>query len=111
MTKFVMTQWRTVRVRSLNFMPCSFSSYMKRLWRMSWQDTSIWSWERENYRYLISCVHMKVTMSGERLGNVVVSLSLLKAASLRHPSKATLLRHLLVPMASPRTQVMPALGK
>eukprot|EP00985_Skeletonema_marinoi_P031246 scaffold37242_cov131-Skeletonema_marinoi.AAC.1 len=24
------------------------SLYMKRLWRMSWQHTSIWSWERRN---------------------------------------------------------------
>jgi hypothetical protein len=48
---------------------------------------------------------MKGTMSGERLGNVVVYLSLLKGALLRPPLKATLLRRVLLPMASSRTQV------
>ncbi len=77
---------------------------------MSWQHTSIWSWERGSNHCLTSCLHLKGIMNGEHLGNVPVYLSLSKAALLLpHLSKATLVRHLLLPMAS-STQIT-AIGK
>jgi len=101
MTRFIMTHGHYSACFTYSILRFFFSSYTKRLWRMSWQHTSIWSWERGSNHCLTSCLHMKGIMSGERLGNVPVYLSLSKAALLLpHLSKVTLLRHLLLPMAS-----------
>jgi len=79
---------------SLNTVTCSLtlSLYTKRLWRMSWQHTSIWSWERWSSQLNTSWLRTRGTMSGERLENVIVYLSLSKAALVQHLSKATFLR-------------------
>ena len=60
---------------SLNTVTCSFSLYMKRLWRMSWQHTSIWSWERWSSQWNTSYLRTRGIMSGERLGSVIIYLS------------------------------------
>ena len=79
---------------SLNTVTCSLtlSLYTKRLWRMSWQHTSTWSWERWSSQLNTSWLRTIGTMSGERLENVIVYLSLSKAALVQHLSKATFLR-------------------
>ena len=69
---------------SLNTLTCSFSLYMKRLWRMSWQHTSIWSWERRNNQLNTSWLRTRGIMSGERLGNVIAYLRLSKEVLVRH---------------------------
>ena len=91
---------------SLNTVTCSLtlSLYTKRLWRMSWQHTSIWSWERWSSQLNTSWLRTRDIMNGERLGNVVVYLSLSKAALVRHLSEATLLRNLSLPTACPSKQ-------
>ena len=60
---------------------------------MSWQHTSIWSWERWNSQWNTSWLRTRDIMNGERLGNVIVYLSLSKAALVQHLPKATLLYH------------------
>jgi len=71
---------------------------------MSWQHTSIWSWERWNSQWNTSWLRTGDIMSGERLGNVIVYLSLSIAALAQHLSKATLLRNLSLPTACPSKQ-------
>ena len=71
---------------SLNTVTCSLtlSLYTKRLWRMSWQHTSIWSWERWSSQLNTSWLRTRGIMSGERLGNLIAYLRLSKAALVRH---------------------------
>ena len=77
---------------SPNTVTCSLTLSLctKRLWRMSWQHTSIWSWERWNSLWNTSWLRTRDIMNGERLGNVVVYSSLSIAALVQHLTKATL---------------------
>ena len=77
---------------SLNTVTCSLSLCTKRLWRMSWQHTFIWNWERWSSQLNTSWLRTRDIMNGERLGNVIVYLSLSIAALVRHLSKSTFLR-------------------
>ena len=56
---------------------------------MSWQHTFIWNWERWSSQLNTSWLRTRDIMNGERLGNVIVYLSLSIAALVRHLSKAT----------------------
>ena len=80
---------------------------------MSWQHTSIWSWERWSSQLNTSWLRTRDIMNGERLGNVIVYLSLSKAALVQHLSKATSLyffRPVSLPTECPNKQRQAADG-